>query len=521
MDSIRLGHIGKGLALSIVYCIAYLSLWYLSFNQWFLPAGLRIACLLFLPYRYWPYILLGDISALLYKRIPMAETYSTLWAYTSPFVLGPMTAVLIVLFRRKLANFRQISKWLPIIGIAASIWGALTNLLANQLLSGPDSLSAPIRLVYLSLGYYQGILLICLPCLIWLLCSREKFFTRQFTRDLAIAIGIVLSIYCFVVFNPTLDPSIRQSLLILMIVPVAGLTFLHAWRGAAIGTIIVNIATAQTLTYTGKPNASDDSVFVAQLALAIIATALLVLGTMISESYEKARKLGVSERKAIELSKSSFLSNERNLRDKVVYLAQMQICLDDNRKQLVELLKEHKQYTAAMLLNSEAVEHTQWFESQAAALYPLKIEERGLYGAIYPDNFTQLWAGNAEVNYVLRGRPSTVTTELQLAAYRCLCNAFALLSECAPKEYQVKLRVWQRRDIRGISMRMIATPTTSPRSNQASVLAEAELEGRTKAYGGFVRRKDAYRIDFLLSESISVASMEEQPRPDASRRSFL
>lgn len=521
MGGISWSHIGKGLALSAVYCIAYLSLWHLSFNQWFLPAGLRIACLLFLPYRYWPYVLIGDISALLYKRIPMAETYSVLWSYTSPFVLGPMTAVLIALFRRKLINFQQISQQLPIIGFAASIWGALTNLLANHFLHGPDSFAAPIKIVYLALGYYQGILLICLPCLIWPLRSRKEFFTRAFSRDLAIAIGMVFVIYCFVIFNPTLDPSIRQSLLILMIAPVAGLTFLHAWRGAAIGTIIVNIATAQTLTYTGMPSASDDTVFVAQLALAIIATALLVLGTMISESYDKARRLGVSERKAIELAKSSFLSNERNLRDKVVYLAQMQICLDDNRKQLVDLLKEHKQYTAAMLLNSEAVEHTQWFESQAAALYPLKIEERGLYGVIYPDNFTQLWAGNAEVNYVLRGQPRTVTTELQLAAYRCLCNAFALLSECAPKDYQVKLRVWQRRDIRGISMRMIVRPTTPPRSNQASVLAEAELEGRTKAYGGCVRRKNAHRIDFLLSESMSVASMEEQPRPDAARRSFL
>ncbi len=287
----------------------------------------------------------------------------------------------------------------------------------------------------------------------------------------------------------------------LMIVPAVGLTFLHGWRGAAIGIIFVNVAIAQTLTYTGLQAARDEIVLSAQLALTISATALLLLGDKISHLFEHARQLGISEKQALELAQSSFLSNERNLREKVLYMAQMQVCMDDQRKHLVEMLKAHEQYSAAMLLNSKAVEHMQWFESQSAALYPLHIEERGLYAVIHPESFTDFWAGTADVHYAqMRGQPRTLTVDLQLAAYRCICNAFALLSDCAPEAYRVTLRVWQRGGRRGISIKMTATPGQPPQISRASTVAEVDLGRRVKAYGGALRRRPEHGVHILLWE---------------------
>lgn len=154
-----------------------------------------------------------------------------------------------------------------------------------------------------------------------------------------------------------------------------------------------------------------------------------------------------------------------------------------------------------MLLNSKAVEHMQWFESQSAALYPLHIEERGLYAVIHPESFTDFWAGAAEVQYAqMRGQPRTLTVDLQLAAYRCICNAFALLSDCAPEAYRVTLRVWRRGGRRGISIKMTATPTQPPQISRASTVAEVDLGRRVKAYGGALRRRPAHGVHILLWE---------------------
>ena len=80
MEAAKWTDAAKGLALGTGYCVAYLAMRYLSFDQWFLPAGLRAACFLLLPYRQWPFLLVGDIAALSIVRIPMAEKYSALWS---------------------------------------------------------------------------------------------------------------------------------------------------------------------------------------------------------------------------------------------------------------------------------------------------------------------------------------------------------------------------------------------------------------------------------------------------------
>lgn len=502
--------IGGRLALSVAYCAAYWVLWHASFDQWFLPAGLRVTLLLFLPIRYWSFLLVGDACALLLIRVPMEEKYGEAWAYISPFLLGPWVASLAMFYRKKFTAIDEMMRWIPLIGLSFAAWGTLGNIVLNYALSGPASFDTFEKALNFAIGNYLGILLIALPCFLIKLNSRSGFSIKHFWRDSLIAMLVIGVLYAAAASMPDISPLARQSLLMLMIIPAVALTLLHGWRGAAIGIVFVNIAIGQTLTYTGLQAARDQTVFATQLALAIPATILLLLGAKISHLFEHSRQLGISEKQALELARSSVLSGEHNLRDKVLYMAQMQVCMDDQRKQLVEVLKENGQYSAAMLLNSKAVEHMQWFEGQSAALYPMHIEERGLYAVIYPESFTEVWAGNAEVNYALmRGQPRTLTVDLQLVAYRCICNAFALLSECAPQNYRVKLRVWQRRNRRGITIKMTALPSQMPQVSRASTLAQLDLERRVKAYGGAMRRRPRHGVHILLWEPV-----DTDPRPE-------
>lgn len=515
MDDKRWNGMAKGLVLGAAYCGAYLVLRYLSFDQWFLPAGLRAAALLLLPYRFWPYVFVGDTAALLTLRVPKAEQYSEMWAYLSPFLLIASISLAPRLIRNRLDTLETISRWLPVVGLSIALWSSICNNALNYSLGGPTALITPQGFVKYMIGDYLGILLITVPFLFFLRHKNSHESPKNLLRDALISIGVIAILFLTITLKKWIEPSLQQALLMLMMLPAIGLTLLHGWRGAAIGIVSANVAIAQTLTYTDIQGAHDQTVFFPQLALAIAASTLLLLGEKISDLFEHARQLGISEKQALELAQSSFLSNERNLREKVLYMAQMQVCMDDQRKHLVEMLKTHEQYSAAMLLNSKAVEHMQWFESQSAALYPLHIEERGLYAVIHPESFTDFWAGAAEVNYAqMRGQPRTLTVDLQLAAYRCICNGFALLSDCAPEAYRVKLRVWRRGSRRGISIKMTATPTQPPQISRASTVAEVDLGRRVKAYGGALRRRPVHGVHILLWEPADAdPQLQDVPLP--------
>ncbi len=491
----------RGLALGAGYCIAYLVMRYLSFDQWFLPAGLRVACLLLLPWRAWPYIIAGDVAALLIIRVPMAERYSPLWSYLSPILLIGLISPVAAAARRFLPDPAAVARWLPLAAIALALWSSLCNLGLNYFLHGPRTLVTLPKFGIYCTGDFLGILMVGLPVLLWRLRRREVFSPRRLIRDGAIALLAILGLYALITLPARIDHALQLSLLMLMIVPAVFLTFFHGWRGSAMGVVAVNLAIAQTLTYTGIPGTHDDTVFLAQQALAIAAAALLILGTVISEHYDTARRSGIAEAHALKMARSSFLSTERVLREQLLYMAQMQLLLDDERRDLAESLKAHGNYTAAMDLNSDGVRHRRVFDEQAQALYPIRIEEQGLYAVVHSEAFTGFWAGGADVIYALRGQPRWLSVDLQLVAYRCICNAMALLSECDPDEYRIKMRTWRGRKSKGIALFISASPTAPAHASQAGAAADSLLSARVKAHGG-IHRRHAHRVCVLLSESI-------------------
>jgi MASE1 len=501
MDDAKRNTAMKGLTLSAAYCAVFLLGWYYSLDQWFLPAGIRVAALLFLPYRYWPYVFAGDAGALLVLRGPKVDQYGEAWAYLSPFLLMPLIACLALAFNRRFKTARERWQWLPLIGISLALWSALSNMTLNIAFSGPGAFDSLAEYFRVALGQYLGILIVVPPLFVWARRSRTWFPTDKLTRD-AIISASILGAMCFaIVLRHDIEASLIQSLLLLMMLPAVGMTFLHGWRGAALGIVAVNLAIGMTLPRIGVAGAYDATAFVAQQALAAAASALLVLGTVISEHYEKARRSGVAEQEAIKLAQSSFFSTEQVLREQLLYLAQMQLGVDDERRDMTEWLKSRGHYEAAMDLNTRGVMHRRMFDVQSQALYPMRIEQDGLYAVVHSETFTDFWAGDAEVIYAFKGQPRDLSVDLQLVAYRCICHAFALLSECQPDEYRIKMRVWQGRQRRGIVL-FITTPNAPPKTTQAGIAAAALLNARVKAHGGIARR-DPYRVRILLSEPIA------------------
>lgn len=503
--------LSKGLLSSALYCAAYWCLWQASFDQWFLPAGLRATVFLLAPLRYWPYLLLGDTAALLMIRSPMVEDYGPVWSYLSPFLLAPWVTTVVFFIRKKLRTPERQAPWLPLIGIGLALWGVLGNVTINTALSGPPSFDTLSKALNFAVGNYLGILLLALPAYFFSLGKHRQITGTSFVRDAIIALVVVVGLHASLTLDVGITRSTKQILLMVLFLPAAWLMLMHGWRGAAMGICMVNLAIAQTMTYTGEKGTKDYDVYLIQVGLTIAASILLVIGTKISSLYDRARQLGISEQRAQAMTRSSLLAGEDSLREQVLYMAQMHVYMDDQRKQLVELLKSQGKFTDAMLLNSAAVEHMQSFESRARAIYPLGIEEEGLYKVIFPETFTDFWAGDAEVLYLHAiGMPRILSVDLQLTAYRCICNAFTVLAQNRPYRYTVKLKTWKRGRYQGIVFKITALSNQSPQLTQSGAMAEVDLERRVKAFGGTLGRRRLDCVRVLLWELVSHA-----PQPTA------
>lgn len=498
--------IAKGLAISLAYGVAYLVLRHLSFNQWFLPAGLRCGALLLVPYRYWSFLLIGDAAALLYLRVPMADKFGQLWAYGSPWLLLPLIAMVAFMWRRALPKTLDLQRWLPLVALSMAAWSAGSNMFLNYMLRGPLPYVSFENYVNYVVGDFFGILLVLLASLLWLLRRDLPRMSPHFRLHVAGAALVVALLYAAASFGTDFAESTRLLLLMLMIVPVVHLTFIGGWRGAALGLLVSSIAVAQPLATFAIPE-HPDLVLVAQQALIIAACGLLFLGRVISEHYEIGLRSGIAERQAMKLARTSFLSTERVLRDQLIHMAHMQLMLERERRGLAELLKANGRHEAAMALNSDGVQQREGFDGQAMALYPIRVEENGLFKAVHEKAFSDFWAGGAEVVYGFRGPIMSIPVEMQIVTYRCICDAMSMLADCAPDEYRLGMRAWHGRRSCGLFVRLTITPAAESQGSVRARAAESLLEARVTAHGGILRR-ERNGASFLFMETPSHASAD-------------
>jgi MASE1 len=524
MDEKRWEYIARGVAVTSLYFVAYIAGWLSSLDQWFLAGGLRVTALLLLPYRYWPFFLLGDIGALLALRLPREAYDGAHWSYFSPVLLPAVMTLVPLLVRQRLTSPASVAKWLPVLLILSAAWGAASNVFVNEILSGPPSINSLDMFVRVTVGYYLGSLIIILPFLLWLLPNAFPGTFRTYVRDALFALVTFCLIYGAGAWSQNLGSEVRQGILMLMIVPALGMTLQHGWRGAALGITALMIAIWLVLPHFNFESAHDESIFVVQKVLALLTAVMLPLGWIISvhdrkarfEAAQKEQSLEVAslamrqaqrdaaeKEESMEIARLSFVSAETLLREQMLFMTQMQVAVEDELSDVVSLLRNNGDPSAAMDLNARGVMQRRAFNEQATWMYPIQIEEKGLHSVLRSSSFVDFRSGDADVKFSFRGNSWDLTLDLQRNAYRCICDAIALLSASDPDVYKIKTRIWHQDSRNGILISITAINPLRPSVNEplsnANVMAGTLLYARSKAHGGRFRRH-ANRISVRLSE---------------------
>lgn len=492
--------IAKGLALTISYCIAYLVLRHFSFDQWFLPTGLRAASLFFMPFRYWLLIFIGDAAAVMYGRIHLESAENQTWVYFGPAALIASVSIMPFVLRRKLMSPQAMIRHLPIAAALFAVWSSACTVGLNALIGGPSENATVEFFTTKFFGNYLGALMGMLPVLVWLNRHHHVGALKKSAPNIAVAILTIAVMFAYVEYWYAGGDVGRKTILMLMIGPALFLTYRYGWIGAAIGVFSVNLGIAQTMTKTGVPGAFDESAFLAQIGLSLAASAILFFGARITLHYERAIDSGVEEEKARKISRIALLSNEGDARDQVICMAQMYVLLDEKQEELVRLLKANGKHEEAFRLNSRGAQRRKLFHEHALAVYPISIEEKGLFAVVHSQAFEDRWANGIPIAIRFdNGDPKKQSVGLQVAAYRCLCSAIVLMSDCRPEELHLRVRVWQASRFRGVYFSVSAFSPGEAQVSQASAAASLYLNAKVSAHGGILRHH-AHRISVLLTE---------------------
>lgn len=484
------------IAQALGYAIAYSVAWRLSTDQFFLPAGLRIAALLFLPTRAWPAIFAADAAALLYLRLPMVERLhaAATWPYVSALLLSPLVSLAPFALRRRFPSFDKHERWWPLAMLGMAIWGALVSTAINILFGGPPEPDLLGYVYRFSLGQYLAVMVIALPILLWRRRNDRQARPQHLRRNSLIAAG-ALTLICAAMPNAHGD-GMKLAALALMLAPPVVLAFLHGWRGAVLGFVAASLAIQYNLPYTEFLGAKDMIVFVAQQTLAVVGAALIVIGSAISSEFDKGVKLGLANKHALYLAQSNHLSVEEGLRRRADAMARAQAEINSSLREVAKRLKANGQYALAMEINTQGLANAKLVYDQASALYPYQIEHEGLLEFLASDEFPGT-VGASLVATKLSGKISGHSVTLQLVCYRLICDAVEML----PPSLKLKVRVrasWSARE-RSIAAMVSVGPDDADSDYRKARIAEKQFISKIRAYGGVYRRRRS-AVTFAIAE---------------------
>ncbi|KRG55776.1 hypothetical protein ARC02_06480 [Stenotrophomonas africana] len=495
-----------GLALAVLYAIACWATRQLSLDQFYLPAGVRVAAVLLCPPRLWPYLLLGEYAYFAQMRVPMIERYGLTWVILGSVFQMPVVMTIVYLHRNVISAVKN--AWLISIAAFAAVSVTLINLLlANSLWPTPPAFPLLTGIVRLVVGDFIGILTFAPLVLLW---SRGKAEVQVRKRDIAQMAGALALMVVFGLWAadvPADAVTTKVSLQLLMALPAVLLTCVYGWRGAAIGVPTLNMIIGLT-TPSSHPESFDPASFATQQIMAVTGAALLILGSRITHYYHRYRLREVGEKNAIRLARSSHVASELDLRERALHLRKLGDGIDHALDEVINWLTAQGHHAIAESLVHVASIHSRQFREQTSMIYPTALEQLGLYVALRAGGVREAWEKTARVaNPSLLGDPCQLSVGLQLAAYRTVIDAVSLLIQGETGQIHVRARCGRMGSHRGILIAVSMLDQHQRLSDTTVAAAMERLAGRTLAYGGTLKC-NRNRIVLAMKETGAAAPLD-------------
>jgi len=442
----------KASAICLVYALLWCLGWQLSVNfetiaditSWFLPAGIRVSALLFLPIRYWPFIAVSEFTGIYIVNSTDSPFQTTLGEFigTFPPILLYMGCVFHYLKTFKkvdLDSVRPLLRLFALIGLGALL--TATVLVSSLVAQGQIPKEQLVTTILsFTLGDFVGVLLVMPVCYaIKQLVSKKVAINFANLAKTLLFTCIAISGAVFLLLT---QPDTAYYVKLLAFIPIVLFAYKYGWLGAITSIIAVNILIVVASFITND----FGNMLEKQLYLIAMSLTGLLLGAAMSEQKTLNGTLK-DKNKALSNANSQLVNQLK----KNQQLAQKVVTIQEDERKLLsrELHDEIGQNITALKTNLNVVKQLSnssnvapildSIDNIADATYssaynmmhwlrPRVLDDLGIEQALTNESFSQLLA-NAGIKYVpsIKGDIDTLNEDLKIAVYRitqeCINNA--------------------------------------------------------------------------------------------------
>lgn len=421
------------LSVALAYALAYCAIRPFSDAHWSLTSGLRFACLLLIPYRYWLALAVGEAAPLawsVFKCVGLfGVTTASLWSIPPIAIAMPV----VWFCRSRLGLFpghRVVDMKALLIGAFATslVWAAITY--AGYLTATDPTMHAtPIMFAGVFVGSYVAMLSLATWPLFFKLArngrSLHDVVVDSANSPLALdTVAVVLPSLLVIAFlSSRMDASSASILQMCLFVPVAWVTIRYGWRGAAAsGPLAVGCVCLLTLSVP------DPMVIQAQFFVAFAVTFLFVMGARIASQIHAQEQERLSVGKAFSAAQQLMQQAEIRMRQASTHLNAVAgtVSLTQGRilNRVQPFLTPHERST----ILKDASQAKDRIYGLAEWFHPMAWRERGLPAALRETIGRALDEAGVAYRFELTGRGlSQMTPSVHQAIYRLACESVAQL----------------------------------------------------------------------------------------------
>ncbi len=534
---------GRHVAVCLGYALGYVLLRHVSVSHWNLPAGLRVTCLLLLPYRYWPALLIGECIPVDYHAWHCLDDFGWRWSALAaiPPLLPLMAVVAWARRHTRLLQDRYRINMPMLLGVilAGAVVTAIDDVFVVMAVQMPIGQPAPVLDAQVIFGYFMGNYLGALaiaPTMIAIHLARsgkhdgEPLWRSRLAKDTVIGVLTPLLVLMGLVFSSQGDSM--QVFRIAMFLPVVWLTSRHGWQGAALGGTLASIAVTMTSSIVRDP-----AVIQAQALIAFAITTLLMLGSRIAHQSQASQARHMDTLRGFQLAQQGLYLEELRLRQAADTLEHIGHTIRENHNRLLDRLRhvlpsnEERTYSRQVALAQHEMHRL------ANALYPRGWRERGVPATLREGPFAQaIHMAGATYACELSGRGlSQLAPDVHMALYRLACEVLVhVLSRGPMQDIHLQLRGGHTHGRRWVVMRLTGrraqVQSSTPESDRlhavdeahwkqamtllgASGLGISSIRDRTHIYGGDVHLRETGQqvsVTLLLHDSLRASSVNHR-----------
>ncbi|GGA33821.1 MASE1 domain-containing protein [Dyella nitratireducens] len=419
------------IAVALAYALAYCAIRPFSDAHWSLTSGLRFACLLLIPYRYWAALAIGEVVPLAYSVFGNVGLFGVVTA--SIWSIPPMAIAMPVVWfcRSRLALFpaqRVVDmKALLICALVTSLLWATVTYAGYLTATDPTMHVTLIMFAGVFVGSYVAILTLAT----WPLFIKVARNGRS-VRDMLIeatnsslASDTVLcalpALVAIAFLSAQLDANSAVVLQMSLFIPVAWLTLKYGWRGAAAsGPLAVACVCALTLSVP------DPVVIQAQFFVAFAVTFLFAMGARITSQLHAQQQQRLSVDKALSVAQQAFHQGELRMRQASAQLDLVGGAVSLTNGRILRNVQRFLSPDERAILVRDATQTKDRIFGLAESFHPIAWRERGLPAALKETIGRVLDEAGIAYRFEMGGRGlSKLAPSVHQAIYRAACEAIA------------------------------------------------------------------------------------------------